>query len=174
MPTWFDVSGLGFDSVEDEEGMLRSAYAINEMITAEVASGIPAERIVLGGFSQGGAMALLTGLTTEHKLAGLIVLSTRVPMKDKLPSMMSDHAKSLPIFWGTGAIDPIVRLEYAQTSVDFLESTMGIPKTDKEESIFGPIRGLNFNVYYSMTHTVGDEEHDDLNVWLRRIIPDGE
>lgn len=68
---------------EDEQGMLKTASSLNGLISAEVDDGIPASRIVLGGFSQGGAMSLLTGLTSERKLAGLAVLSGWMPLKEK-------------------------------------------------------------------------------------------
>lgn len=64
--------------------MLRSAHSINQLITAEVDGGIPADRIVLGGFSQGGAMSLLVGLTSERKLGGVVVLSAWLPIKETL------------------------------------------------------------------------------------------
>lgn len=70
---------------EDEAGLLASSASINEVIRQEIASGIPADRIVLGGFSQGGAMSLVAGLASEFRLAGIINLSGRLTMKAKLP-----------------------------------------------------------------------------------------
>ncbi len=67
--------------------MLQSRRSISEIITDEVASGIPANRVLLGGFSQGGAMSLLTGLTSEYKLAGLAVLTGWVPLKEKFKAV---------------------------------------------------------------------------------------
>jgi pimeloyl-ACP methyl ester carboxylesterase len=67
--------------------MLQTVYALNALITAEVDAGIPASRIVLGGFSQGGAMALLTGLTTERKLGGVVVLSGWLPLRNKFKAV---------------------------------------------------------------------------------------
>jgi predicted esterase len=67
--------------------MLQTARNLNELVTAEIESGIPAERIVLGGFSQGGAMTLLTGLTTERKLGGLVVMSGYLPLSTKIASV---------------------------------------------------------------------------------------
>ena len=80
----FDIYSFGGDGPEDEVGMRATVQSITQLITAEVDAGIPASRIVLGGFSQGGAMTILTGLTTEYKLAGLLVLSGWVPLAKTL------------------------------------------------------------------------------------------
>ena len=67
--------------------MLRSVRSIGELITAEVDAGIPADRIIIGGFSQGGVMSLLTGLTSERKLGGVIVMSSWLPLKSKFKAV---------------------------------------------------------------------------------------
>lgn len=72
---------------EDEKGLLASAHAINDLISTEIDAGTDASRIVLGGFSQGGAMTLLTGLTTERKLAGLVALSSYLTLRHKLKTV---------------------------------------------------------------------------------------
>lgn len=82
----FDIQDFSFET-EDEPGMLRTVRSLNELITAEVDAGIPAERIVLGGFSQGAAMTLVTGLTSERKLAGLIVMSGWLPLRNKFKAV---------------------------------------------------------------------------------------
>lgn len=79
----FDIYSFGFDVEEDEEGMRQSAGMINELIKYEISNGTDPSRIVLGGFSQGATMSLLTGLTGELKLAGLVVLSGWLPLKQK-------------------------------------------------------------------------------------------
>lgn len=83
----FDIYSFGFDTDEDEMGMLQSARMINGLISAEVDGGIDPRRIVLGGFSQGGAMSLLTGLTGERKLAGVAVLSGWLPLRAKFKAV---------------------------------------------------------------------------------------
>lgn len=82
----FDIIDMPLSetSVDDEAGVLKSAEQINRLISAEVESGTPPNRIVLGGFSQGGVIALVTGLTGERKLAGLMGLSTWLPLRDRL------------------------------------------------------------------------------------------
>ena len=79
----FDIYSFGFQTDEDEDGMLKSAKSINQLITRETESGIEPGRIVLGGFSQGATMSLLTGLSGERKLAGLAILSGWLPMQKK-------------------------------------------------------------------------------------------
>lgn len=81
----FDIKSLDkVDGEEDEKGMLESSITINQLISQEIDAGIPADRIVLGGFSQGGIMTLLAGLTSERKLAGLLVLSGYLPLRNKM------------------------------------------------------------------------------------------
>lgn len=83
----FDIFSFGPDSPEDEEGMLESKAALSEIINQEIQGGIPPSRIVLGGFSQGGAMSLLTGLTGETKLAGLVCISGWLIMRNKFKAV---------------------------------------------------------------------------------------
>ena len=80
----FDITSFDFDRAsEDESGMLKTVRQLNELITAEIDAGIPANRIVLGGFSQGAAMSLLAGLTSERKLGGIVVMSGWLPLRNK-------------------------------------------------------------------------------------------
>ena len=83
----FDIKSFDFNAEEDEKGMLESSRQLNELISAEIDAGLDASRIVLGGFSQGGAMTLLTGLTSERKLAGLAVLSGFLPLHHKFKAV---------------------------------------------------------------------------------------
>ncbi|KAH8092463.1 Phospholipase/carboxylesterase [Cristinia sonorae] len=169
MPAWFDIVDLGFAGTEDEKGMLKTVHSLNQLITAEVDAGIPADRIVLGGFSQGAAMTLLTGLTTERKLAGLTVLSGWLPLKDKFKAMVNDHFKKLPIFWGHGTRDQVVRYVYAEQSVEFLKS-IGVKDAVSEPSA-KPV-GLSFHSYAGLEHSTSPKELDDLQRWIEQVIPD--
>lgn len=90
MPSWFDITSLELDSVggEDSKGMLASSVLVNRIITAEVdEANISADRIVLGGFSQGAALSLLTGLTSERRLGGIFALSGWLPLNGKIRSV---------------------------------------------------------------------------------------
>ncbi|KAJ7462157.1 Phospholipase/Carboxylesterase-domain-containing protein [Mycena latifolia] len=170
MPSWFDILSFGFDSEEDQPGMLKTSHSLNQLITAEVDAGIPANRIVLGGFSQGGAMSLLTGLTAERKLAGLAILSGWLPLRASLKSMASEHATSIPIFWGHGTADPLVKFDLAERSVDFLKKNIGIPEAPST----GELKGLSFNAYRGVGHSTNEKELDDLKAFLNKALPASE
>ncbi|KAI0030522.1 Phospholipase/carboxylesterase [Vararia minispora EC-137] len=172
MPSWFDIADFTFDParkpVEDEKGMLETVDALNKLITAEVDAGIPADHIVLGGFSQGGAMTLLTGLTTERRLAGLAVLSGWTPITSKLKMMVNRHATSLSIFWGHGEADPLVRFVFARRSLEFLKTELRMaPASDSPDEL----KGIDFHSYTGVGHSTSPHELDDLKNWLKRVIP---
>jgi len=165
MPAWFDIFSFGFDVAEDETGMLKSVGWINELIDAEVQSGIDPSRIVLGGFSQGGAISLLTGLTTDKKLAGLAVLSCWLPLNETFKKRASSHAASIPVFWGHGEVDPLVRINMAKESVDFLVNQLGFHRCQR-----GEVNGVSYNTYRGLVHSASMEELSDLLKWLKNII----
>ncbi|OCH94523.1 Phospholipase/carboxylesterase [Obba rivulosa] len=168
MPSWFDIYDFKPNTQVDESGMLRTAHRLNQLITNEIDSGIPANRIVLGGFSQGGAMAVLTGLSTERKLGGVIVLSAWVPLKDKFKAMASDHCKFVPIFWGHGKDDPLIKFEYGVNSVEYLKSALGIPIVAPDAPEKG---GISFHSYDGVEHSTSTQELGDLKNWLKRVVP---
>ncbi|KAG9050061.1 hypothetical protein FS837_007814 [Tulasnella sp. UAMH 9824] len=156
MPSWFDIMSLdGFDE-EDEPGILKASRSVNELITNEVDAGISSNKIVLGGFSQGCALALATGLTTERKLGGLLALSGWLPLRNKMKAMMSDHARNLPIFWGHGRRDQVVHYEFGVQSVNWLKDTL-------------KIKAVTFNSY-NMEHSSHPQEIQDLAVWLDNLL----
>ncbi|KAF8639476.1 hypothetical protein AX17_001496 [Amanita inopinata Kibby_2008] len=166
MPSWFDIYSLDGGSKEDEKGMLESMQKINQLITTEVDAGISASRIILGGFSQGGALSLLTGLTSERKVAGIAVLSGWLPLPDKIKAMSSEHASSLPIFWGHGSSDPVVKYNMGKRSTEHLTKVVGIPVASPNDT-----RGLEFHTYEGMAHSASEAELDDLKRWLKSVIP---
>ncbi|KAH9939253.1 Phospholipase/carboxylesterase [Epithele typhae] len=169
MPSWFDIYDFGsINGREDDDGMLKTAHALNQLITAEVDAGIAADRVVLGGFSQGGAMSLLTGITSERRLAGLAVLSGWLPIRMKAKAMISDRAKKLPIFWGHGKADPIVRFEVAQMSLEFLKKEMGINAVEPDAVLGG---GIEFHAYDGLPHSTVPEELDALQAFLQKTVP---
>lgn len=99
----FDIYSFSFKGEEDGTGVLRSKDEVNKLIAREITEGLPSNRIVVGGFSQGGAMTLATGLTTPHKLAGLTVLSGWFPIREKIKEVCGDNlvlvTKSLTRLW---------------------------------------------------------------------------
>jgi len=156
MSSWFDLASLEEFDKEDEAGMLSSAQAINQIITAEVDGGIPADKIVVGGFSQGCVMALLTGLTTERNIAGIVALSGWLPLRNKMKAMMSDHARNIPIFWGHGTDDPVVKYTWGKESVDRLKELK--------------VKDVTFKSY-AMGHSSHPSEIRDLKEWLLNVLP---
>ncbi|KZT06519.1 uncharacterized protein LAESUDRAFT_700378 [Laetiporus sulphureus 93-53] len=163
-PAWFDV----FKYPEDEAGILAAAREINQLISAEVDAGIPSSRIVLGGFSQGGAMSITTGLTSERKLAGVFVLSGWLPLTNKFKMMASDHVKSIPIFWGHGKQDPVISYQFGLRSVDALQNRVGVPLASQDAPQKG---GISFHAYDDLDHAASNKELRDLSDWLKIVLP---
>jgi len=155
MSAWFDIASLTEFENEDEKGLLSGVQAINEIITAEVDAGTPADKIILGGFSQGCALGLLTGLTTERKLGGLICLSGWLPIRKTAIASMTDHARNLPVFWGHGTEDQVVQYSWGEMSVKILQGVK--------------FRDVTFKSY-PMGHEAGMAELRDLQAWLEKLL----
>ena len=155
MRAWYDILGMDLVRREDEIGLRKSQQQIEQLIAREIDRGIPAERIILAGFSQGCAMTLQTGLRYPKKLAGMLCLSGYLPLADKLAAERSEANRSTPIFMAHGRVDPVVQIARAETSRDFLTS-LGYAIEWKD---------------YSMQHSVCEEEIDDIghiiSHWLR-------
>ena len=128
-----------------------------EIIKDEVNGGIPANRIVVGGFSQGCVMGLLTALTAEYKFAGVVALSGYLPLHNKLMSMVSDANRKTPIFWGHGDVDQVVRYSYGQQSVEILQKNKF---------------NVKFNTYRHLGHGSSPQEIRDLLVFLQQALPE--
>ncbi len=161
MRAWYDIlsadisPGSGQErKLEDESGMRNSENVIRQFIDREVARGIPASRIVLAGFSQGGAMALQTGLRYGHKIAGLMALSAYLPLKSKLSSERDPANQDTPIFMGHGSIDNVVPVSLASASQAHLAE-------------------LGYEVEwhaYPMMHEVCHEELVDIGNWMAKVL----
>lgn len=130
MPGWFDIFALGgsvddLRARQDEKGIFATRDYLNGLIQAEIDAGIPPERIVLGGFSQGAAMSLFTGLTGPNKLAGIVGMSSWLPLDTKLPEFLkkSDLNKKTPILMCHGTTDVVVPTELGKLTFDLLKST---------------------------------------------------
>ncbi|KAJ1851030.1 hypothetical protein LPJ73_003188 [Coemansia sp. RSA 2703] len=157
MPSWYDIRSLNkLANDEDEAGMNSSMVKINQVIQAELDQGIPANRIVLGGFSQGGAMTLFTGLQTEYRLGGLVVLSGYLPMRERLLSRATEASKKIPIFQAHGTADEVVKYQYGQMTQEALKKSGYI---------------VEFNEYENMGHQSCSEELNDLKEFLEKQIP---
>jgi phospholipase/carboxylesterase len=154
MRAWYDVHHDAGVRREDEPGIRASQRSVEALIVREKARGIPAERLVLAGFSQGGAMALQTGLRHPERLAGLMALSCFLPLADQLAAEVTPANRDAPIFLAHGTHDPLIPLARAQHARAALE-------------------GLGYHVEwheYPMPHSVCQEEIADIGAWLARIL----
>lgn len=154
MPAWYDVYGIIPVQEEDEAGIKSSQHYINGLIQHEIERGIPAERIVLAGFSQGGAIALHTALRYPHQLAGVIALSTYLPLHGKLRSETTAANQHTPIFMAHGIYDDVITLEMSKLSRDLLKSCAYA--VDWHE--------------YRMAHSVCAEEIADIEAFLEQVL----
>lgn len=154
MPAWYDILGADLAKREDEAGLRQSQASIEALLAHEKSRGIPAHRIVVAGFSQGCALALMTGLRHGERLAGIAGLSGYLPLADKTAAERSAASQDLPIFLAHGSHDGVVPLPRAAASRDAL-TALGYPVEWHE---------------YRMEHSVCSEEVVDLERWLRRVL----
>ena len=127
MPGWSDIYGLEEDTKEDADGFNESAVRVNSLIQAELDKGIPANKIILAGFSQGGALAMHVALRSENKFAGLVGLSAWLPMRNEYPAALSQNAKNLPIFQVHGSADQVVSHKWGKDTHEFLKTMITSP-----------------------------------------------
>lgn len=125
--------------------------------------------------SQGGAIGLLSGLTHPSPVAGIVALSTWLPLRAKLVApYLPSHASSLPILVCHGTADPVVRFEYGQRSAKFLraggDGGAGVGCGEYRE-VDGKIKGVKFEQYPGMPHSACPQEIEDIGEWLEKVIP---
>ena len=120
MPAWYDILGIDLVSIQDAAGIHRSAAAISALIDNEIERGIPAENIVLAGFSQGCAMALHTGLRFPQRLAGIMALSGYLPLAETVAAERDKVNQQTPILMAHGSMDPVVIQLRGEASRDAL------------------------------------------------------
>jgi phospholipase/carboxylesterase len=120
MRAWYDIVSLDGTGPEDDAGIRSSAAAVQALIDAETERGIAAGRIVIAGFSQGGAIALHASLRAPQRLAGVIALSTYLPLADTLVAEHSDSNAGIPIFMAHGEFDPMIPICFARQSCEGL------------------------------------------------------
>ncbi|HBR97515.1 MAG TPA: carboxylesterase [Gammaproteobacteria bacterium] len=155
MRGWYDLKSLELDrSNQDPEGVQTSSNQIQQLIAAELEQGIPAENIILAGFSQGGAIALHSGLTGPVKLAGIMGLSTYLPLPPEKFSSLQANYTDIPIFLGHGEFDDVVHIKYAEMSRDALTQAGFAPEWHT----------------YRVAHGVTPEEIRDLSAWIQRVF----
>jgi phospholipase/carboxylesterase len=154
MRAWYDIVSSDLERRADEDGVRASQRLIEALIVREKDRGIPARRIVLAGFSQGGAIALQTGLRHPECLAGVMALSCYVPIAGTLAVERAEAIRDVPIFMAHGVYDPIIPLRLARHSRELLAQ-------------------LGYDVEwheYPMEHSVAPEEVAAIGAWLRRVL----
>jgi phospholipase/carboxylesterase len=154
MRAWYDVRALAGVRREDEAGVRQSARQIEALLARERQRGIAPRRIVVAGFSQGGAMALHVGLRYADRLAGLLALSCYLPLSNTLSTEASPANRDVPIFWAHGLHDPM------------------IPQAMAEQGR-AQLAELGYQIdwhQYPIPHSVSAEEIADVARWLERVL----
>ena len=154
MRAWYDIKMADLVRQEDEAGLRASQAECEKLIAHEVSRGIPKKRIVLAGFSQGGAITLQTGLRHAERLAGLMVLSSYLPIAATVAKEASPANQDVPVFMAHGTRDPVIALDRAVASKTALE-------------------GLGYKIewhQYPMEHSMAPEEIRDVRRWLGGLL----
>jgi phospholipase/carboxylesterase len=150
MRAWYDILGLDRSLPQDEAGIRASAASIDALVAAERAAGIDSRRILLAGFSQGGAIALHVGVRHPESLAGVLALSTYLPLSATVAAERSPQNQATPILICHGRFDPVLPLAFGEAARDTL-------------------LGLDYAIEwreYPMQHQVCAPELDDISAWL--------
>ena len=127
MTGWYDINDLHIDTIVDDRAQtLASADYVASLVQSEIDEGIPAEKIIVGGFSQGGVVALAASLRSKHKLAGCAALSTYLAMRDDYPDVLGPHAKEIPVFLAHGTADMVLNYEYGTMTAAKLDTMVWI------------------------------------------------
>lgn len=116
MPGWFDMFGLGPDDPEDAKGIGEAVARVEALVQDEIDAGVPPQRIIVGGFSQGGSIALQAALRSEVPLAGCVALSTWLSLRDEYPAALGPHAKAMPLLQCHGDADQVVATRWGDES----------------------------------------------------------
>jgi predicted esterase len=160
MPGWYDIKSLSTlsDREEDEQGIIKSRDYFHSLVDQEIEKGIPANRIVIGGFSQGGAISLLSGVTYKEQLGGIFGLSCYLLLQKKIKDMIptSNPNQNTPIFMGHGDADQVVAHKWGKMSADELMKH-GFK--------------VDFRTYKNLVHSADDDEIDHLESYLNQQIP---
>jgi phospholipase/carboxylesterase len=154
MRAWYDLLSLDRGKTANEDDILTTVGWINKLIDNEIVQGIPAENILLAGFSQGGTIALQTGLRYPKQLAGIMALSTYLPFAENTLNQVTDTQKKVPVFAAHGINDQVIPIISWQTYVAELKQA-----------------GFTVEAHtYTMEHSLCTEEITDLGKWLKKIL----
>ncbi len=155
MRAWYDIISIERNGTQDESGIRASAATVEKLIRRENERGIPSNRIVLAGFSQGGAMTLYSGTRYSQQLAGMLALSCYMLLETTFSAERTAANHATPIFMGHGIQDPMVSLRLGEETRQMLER-----------------EGYSVEWHaYPMPHSVCPQEVADIAAWLRRVLP---
>lgn len=155
MRAWYDIKSDKIASEPDEAGIRQSAALVDQIIEEQISTGIATDRIVLAGFSQGGAIVLQAGLRQAQPLAGIMALSTYLPLAEKLADEKTEANQNTPIFLVHGAIDQVIPIDLAYTTRGQLEKAG---------------YATEWHEYEHMPHSVSLDEINHISDWLGRIL----
>lgn len=159
MPSWYDIQSLNdLQAKQDEAGILKSVDRLKEVIAEEVAAGIPTERIIIGGFSQGCAVTLATSTILDKKVAGIVALSGYLPIKEKLIRLENPTNRNTPYFMGHGTADGVVAYKFGRMSEEYLKTALS-----RED--------VTFRDYPGMEHSACPEELRDILAFTEKVLP---
>lgn len=156
--SWFDLRSLNPNDPEDEAGIQAACQRIHELIREHERQGIPSERIIIGGFSQGGALALYSAFTYSKRLAGVIALSCWLPLHAKFPALCSEANKTVPVIQCHGDQDFVVPLQWGQLSASMMSKFL-----DKSS--------FHFKVYPGLSHSSSKAELVDVMHFIKERVP---
>lgn len=154
MPGWYDIKGMQIEDKQDAVGMAESQTMLEGLLSGLTESGIPSDNIIVAGFSQGGAVTYFSGVRTQHKLAGMLTLSTYLPFDTDTKVQQSKINMETPIFASHGTYDGVVPISLGKSSADVL--------TD-----------LGYNIRwqtYPMEHQVVMEQIRDIGAWINMVF----
>ncbi|KAK9502729.1 hypothetical protein O3M35_011441 [Rhynocoris fuscipes] len=154
MPSWFDLRSLDASANEDEAGIKKAAENIHAMIQAEEKAGIPSDRVIIGGFSQGGALALYSAFTYPNNLGGVLALSCWLPLHKQFPGLARGN-KNTPILQCHGDCDPLVPYKWGQMTASLIKQFA----TNTE-----------FKTFKGLGHSSSDEEMIYLKGFVEKIL----
>ncbi|MCF6190908.1 MAG: alpha/beta hydrolase [Cocleimonas sp.] len=154
MRAWYDMLSLDRNNTTTEDDVLNSVTWINDFIDQEIENGVPSDKILLAGFSQGGVIALHAGIRYPKKLAGIMALSTYIPFDENLLAQTNSQQAGLPIFAAHGTRDPVIPVASWQDYAPKLES-----------------KGFDVEAHsYEMEHSLCAEEIRDISAWLKKVL----
>lgn len=154
MRAWYDILSLDRNGLQDEAGIRASEAQVRALMAREIERGVKPERLVLAGFSQGGAIALHTFLRTPEKIAGVMALSTYLPLHNKLAAEMTQSNQSSPVFMAHGTFDPVLPITLGQASHGWLEEAGFAAEWHA----------------YPMPHSVCPDEITHMGAWFRKVL----